>query len=252
MRSCLYRFSLIVILLMWISGCSWLVAPPEDNEPAHAMLQRLMERNSTLQQFKGLLHAQVETQGQPVSGRVAYAAITPNRLRLEWLNPMGQPLTSVAGDGKTLVIVSHVEKKRYILHQSPTVLEDLIHVPMGIEDLVTLLVGRPLVPDFMSVQQMGDSIRDGIRLQNRWRCTLAELHSDSEGRLVQESIFDSEGILLYRIHWLNWQTMEQYTVPQRFQIVMASGESIDIRIDRLVPASNLGPSTFELPPLDPS
>jgi outer membrane biogenesis lipoprotein LolB len=252
MRSCLYRFSLIVISLMWISGCSWLVAPPEDNGPAHAMLQRLMEHNSSLQQFKGVLYAQVETQGRPVSGRVAWAAITPNRLRLEWLNPLGQPLTSVAGDGKTLVIVSHVEKKRYILHQTPTVLEDLIHIPMGVEDLVTLLVGRPLVPDFFSAQQMGNSIWDGIRLQNRWRRTLAELHTDSEGRLVRENMFDSEGILLYHIHWLNWQTIDQYTFPQRFQIIMVSGESIDIRIDRLVPDGNLGPSTFELPPLDPS
>lgn len=248
----LFYSGLILLALAWFQGCAWLVAPPVDDGQARGTLDRLMAQNSRMTQFKGLLNARVHTQGRSITGRVAVAAATPNQLRLEWLSPLGRPLTSMAGNGKKLTILSYADNEHHTLRQTPTVLKNLIHVPIGLEDLLTLLSGRPVVPEFHAVQEIEADIGIGLRLKNRWRRTLADMHIGPDGQLTDEQVFDAEGNLLYRIRWRQWQTIQAYFVPKRLIIATATGESVDITIRRLIPDADLTPSIFELSPPDPT
>ena len=160
------------ILGFLLSGCAWIVQPPQDDPQARALIEELDGRNPGLQNFKGMSHARFATQGRTLSGRIAWVAALPDRLRLEWLNPTGQPLTSVAADGRTLTVLNHHEQERYILRQSPDVLKDVIHVPIGIEDFLTLLAGRPLIPEYDAAEQRveGPAFRSCSRIDgdNPW------------------------------------------------------------------------------------
>lgn len=245
----LYLF--ILLAPACIQGCAWLVAPPTDDMQARATIDRLMVQNARLTQFKGLFKAQVEAGGQSISGRVALAAIVPDQLRMEWLGPLGQPLTAMAGNGKTLTILSYADHKYHTLKQTPTVLEKLIHIPIGLEDLLTLLSGRPMVPDnFFAVQAIEGDLSNGIRIKNRWRRTLADVHTGPDGRLTDEQVYDSEGKQLFHIQWRQWQTIQDYSVPRRLGIVTSDGDSMEISIHRLIPETDLEPSIFQLSPLD--
>jgi hypothetical protein len=241
-------YTLILLALAWTQGCAWLVAPPTEDGQSRATLDRLMVQNVRLTQFKGLLKAQVETRGRAtISGRVAVAAAVPDQLRMEWLGPLGQPLTAMAGNGKTLTILSYADHEYYTLRQTPTVLEKLIHIPIGLEDLLTLLSGRPVVPDnFHAVQAIEGDPSNGLRLKNRWRRTLADVFTGPDGRLTDEHVYDSEGKRLFHIQWRQWQTIQDYSVPRRLGITTSDGDAMDITIHRLIPETNLAPSIFEL------
>jgi outer membrane biogenesis lipoprotein LolB len=251
----LLKFSFSCLFLAYFGvfiGCASLIPPPVEDMQARALVNRLTANNSRLDNFKGMMNARMKSAGQTLSGRVAWIANTPDRLRLEWLNPMGQPLTSLSGNGKKLIIVSHADQKRYRLRQTSTVLEQLIEVPMGIEDLVTLLSGRPLVPEFHAAQQFGASDGGGIRLKNRWRLPLVDLYTDDKGLPLKETIYGSEGQLLYRIQWDQWMDVDGFTVPRSFRIDTESGEWVQIRIHRFIPVEDLDPAVFDLSLASPS
>lgn len=252
MKHFLYS-GLILLTLTWTQGCAWLVAPPVEDGQARATFNRLIDHNSQLTRFKGVLQARMDAQGSSLSGRVAVAAAAPNQLRMEWLSPLGQPLISMAGNGKTLAILSYTDNKYHTFRQTPTVLKNMINVPIGLEDLLTLLTGRPVVPEKLhAVQDIDIAVSSGLRLINRWRRTLADMHTGPDGRLSDEQVYDSDGKLLYRIHWRQWQTIQGYTVPKRLSIATATGDSVDITIHRLIPEADLAPSIFELSPPDPT
>ena len=135
-----------------------MVAAPQDQGNARAVLERLSANNHQLHSFKGLLKVAIKTETNSVSGRVALAAVVPDHIRLEWLSPLGQPLSSLAGNGETVTVLSHQDKKHHRFEQTPTALKPLINVPIGVEDLLELLSGRPVLPDFSAAQIMENPV----------------------------------------------------------------------------------------------
>jgi outer membrane biogenesis lipoprotein LolB len=99
--------------------------------------------NADLEPTKGLMRIEIISGGRITSGRAAWAAEHPDRLRLEWLSALGQPLMSMAGDGKTITLYSSADQTYRRFAQSRTALERLIRIPIGIEDLIDVLAGRP-------------------------------------------------------------------------------------------------------------
>lgn len=239
---------LMAVSLMIFDGCSWILKPPEDHLYARRMVEKIRAHNAELKQFKGLAQTRMETSQKKLSGRVAMAAVLPNKLRVEWLSIIGQPLISLAGDGRTITIISHRDQSIYRRRQSSTALEPLIQIPIGIEDLQNLIAGRPLLPDFISAQLVEKrNNADVIALKNRWHSTLARLQIDRSLQQIQRMrAYDTDGGLHYQIDWLQWQTVKGYTVPRKVMISAATGDRLTFTLDRFWPDVDLPPSTFEL------
>ncbi len=242
------NISLAIIVLLALNGCAWILKPPPDDQYARQMVEKLYAYNSELKQFKSLAKTRVESSERKLAGRVALAAAAPNQMRVEWLNIMGQPLISLAGDGRTISIISHSGKRIYRRRQSPTALEPLIQIPMGIEDLQNLLAGRPPLSNFVSAQlvEKHDAV-DVIALKNRWHSTLARLHIDRSQQQVQMMRnYDTDGTLHYQIDWLQWQTIKGYTIPRKVMVSAASGIRLTFTVERFWPDVDLPASTFVL------
>ena len=84
----------LILSLFFLSSCTWLIAPPKEEIAARQIVDSLADRNNGLMQFKGLLNLGLKTTEKKVFGRAAWVAAVPNRLRVEWLSMMGQPLLS--------------------------------------------------------------------------------------------------------------------------------------------------------------
>ena len=123
------RSAFLMICVVFFTGCAHLWPPLEDDAFARRVLQRLEDNNSGLTQFKALGHIRMESEEGTQSGRVAMASVVPGKLRADWLNMMGQPLASVAGDGETISIWSPTDSKVHRLPQSSNSLAKLIHIP---------------------------------------------------------------------------------------------------------------------------
>lgn len=240
----------VMFALFFATGCGHLFKPPVDEPEARRMVDRFQQANGELAQFKGLANIQMISDMQSQSGRIAFAAVRPDKMRVELLNMMGTPLTSLSGDGETITILSHGDQRYYRLRQTPTALESLIQIPIGIEDLQTLLAGRLPIPDHASVYSKSTD-EDGqykwILFKNRWHGIVARLAVDRKTeRIVTLEVIDDEGELQYQIRWLQWQVVGAYHIPSKLIIESASQQKLNMNMDRFWPNAVVAPSTFVL------
>lgn len=239
------RLVLMMLAMVLLHHCTWLVAPPVDDQAARQLMNSLAMQNAGLEQVKGLLNLKLEAKGASLSGRAGWAAAVPDRLRVEWLNMMGQPVASLAGDGQTLTIHNYHENTIHHLRQSRSALDQLIHLPIGIEDLVAVLVGRPLMPAYVAAQQT--SLKGNERtivLKNRWHMPLTRFWFNETGELLRQEVYETDGALRYRLKWLAWNKSGAYTVPKKVLVETDSGETLTLSMERFWPNAQFQPETF--------
>ena len=165
---------------------------------------------------------------------------------------MGTPLTSLSGDGETVTIISHGDRKHYQFRQTGTALAKLIEIPIGIEDLQSLLAGRVPLPPHISAQpatERPDEADPEIILKNRWGDIVARLETDQTTQHIKTlRVMDSEGGLQYQILWIQWKEVGGFRVPSKLAIESASNQKLTLTMDRYWPNAKVAPSTFELEP----
>ena len=244
----LSHLMLLCIFIGLFAGCAHLFPAVPENPQARQILVRLSGNNSELKRFKALAHVRMELDGRGVSGRIAMAAVVPDKLRIEWLNLMGQPLTCLAGDGEMITIFSYTDNKVHRLRQSPTAMEKLIHIPIGIEDLQRILTGRFPLPADVAVQlEEAPNDIDILILRNRWHNIVASLRVDRlTSRVLDMKTFSGQGDLLYEIQWAQWQHEGAYLVPVKVVFESKSRQRVELTMDRFWPDVDVPESIFKL------
>jgi outer membrane biogenesis lipoprotein LolB len=230
------------------SGCATLWGPPQEDIEASRLINRVRNHNTQLKQYKALANVSVDTNGNTLSGRVAMAAVMPDRLRLEWLSAVGQPLTRLAGDGKQISIAVPGEIGIRRMPQTSASLRPLIQIPIGIEELQSLTTGRPKLPEFAAAQIVSqDDQRVVIALKDRWHRLLAKIDVDpNRGRLMRMENLDWNEEPLYVIYWKKWKLAGQYEIPKRVELTTPSGQRLELSMARVWPNVDVPPSLFQL------
>ncbi len=223
------------------------MAPPQSDPKAAQHLTRWTEHNAGLKRFKGLLRVQIKAEGQTLNGRAALAGIIPDRLRVELLQTLGQPITSLVGDGTTIRVHAVSEGRFYQWDQTGSALERFIHVPVGIDALLEILSGRPPLPAYVAAQ-MDAKTEDAcnIVLKDRWNSVVADLQCDAEGRIRTFRSMDVEGVLQYEVHWDAWQPVAGYNLPRTVRMISGRGDQVTWTLERFWPDVEIPPATFVL------
>jgi outer membrane biogenesis lipoprotein LolB len=242
--------ALLIICVILFSGCTHLLPPPQDDVVARRVLERLVGNNIGLTHYKALAHIRMESDDGVRSGRVAMAAVVPHKLRADWLNMMGQPVTSLAGDGQTISIWSAADHKVHRLDQSPKALAKLIQIPIGIEDFQNIVIGRPSLPTDTAVQfKETRNDADIFTLKNRWHEEIATIRVDrSTGRILAMRTFDGHGRLQYETHWLQWRRQGKYLLPVKMTFESRTKQRLSLSVERFWPDADVPASVFELNP----
>lgn len=216
--------------------------------PARIILGRLIDHNKKLTQFKGLANVQMIAEGRSQSGRIAFAAIWPDKMRVELLNMMGAPLTTLAGDGDDIFIISHIDNKQYRIRQSPTALEPVLHLPVGIEDMQSLLSGRvPLPPHAFAQLMETDGPEKVVLLKNRWHGLISKLKVDGKTHQIKNmQVYNAKGQLRYQIQWHQWKATGEYILPSKVTIESFDRQRLILSMDRFWPNIEVSPSTFTI------
>jgi outer membrane biogenesis lipoprotein LolB len=243
--------SIIVIGAMaLINGCSHMFQPPMEDAYARMLLDGVLQNNSALKQYKGLAGISLQMNGRSQSGRIAFAAVQPDKMRVELLNMLGTPLTSLSGDGDTVTIVTHGNHKRYHFRQTRTALASVIDIPIGIEDLQSLLAGRVPVPPHVSAQLLpgpADTSDAMLVLKDRWNNVVARLQIDRTTHDIKAlQILDNNGALKYQIQWLQWKVVDSFRVPSKLVVESPASQKLILTMDRYWPNAKVPPSTFVL------
>jgi outer membrane biogenesis lipoprotein LolB len=237
--------SAVILMLL---GCATLWGPPGEDPEARRIIDALLQQNEQLMQYKALANVTLRANGKAFSGRVALAANLPDKLRLEWLSALGQPLTRLAGDGRQISIEVSGESEIRHLSQTPAALESLIEIPIGIEDLQSLATGRVNLPDFVSAQvQRRDPQRVVVVLKDRWHRSLAEIDTEPDThRILRLEYLDRDGSMVYTIHWRQWQQSGIYTIPKHVELTAANQGRLTFSMARFWPDADVPASAFQL------
>ncbi|MCP4745733.1 MAG: DUF4292 domain-containing protein [Desulfobacteraceae bacterium] len=235
-------------LFFSLNGCTWIIKPPEDHPQARQALVQFANQNQDLKQMKGLMRIKLRTsQGGTTTARAAWAAMAPEHLRMELLNMVGQPLISMTANGKTIAVRMHESSRIYRIKQSKSAFDKFIKIPIGVEDLITLLCGRPVIPEFAAAQIIkSDKAGTYIVLKNRWRNPLAQINIDKTGKLHSQSIYDSQGARLYHLNWLKWKSYGSYWLPRKVKIETNSGQLVEFNMEKYWTNVQLAASIFKL------
>jgi hypothetical protein len=242
------RFIICTAAIVIHMGCATLFKPPQDDPEARQMIETALHHNDELSRYKALANVLVESGGRKISGRVALAAAVPDRMRLEWLSSIGQPLTRLVGDGHYISISSHGETGIRRVPQTPKALETLIRLPIGFAELQSLITGCLKLPDFVSANIFArDDQLVTIALKNRWHRIVATVGiGPLEGRINRFELFNRDEAPVYTIHWNQWQQAGNYEVPKNAVLSTRSGHQLALSKIRFWPDVELPLSTFEL------
>lgn len=225
-------FFFIVVFL--VTGCARLIQPPEDQPRARALLKIYAEANHDLDRFKGLGHVHLAVPDLNMAGRLAIAAEPPDKLRLEWLSALGQPLLRLAADGQIMAIFSSQTSQVRELKQTDTVLERIVHIPITIESLLSVLAGRMPIYDYSAAQILQESdTHMVVALKDRWSAVLATVKVDLQARRISRfTVFGADGSVRYRINWLHWQRVQGYLLPHEMEIDSSDVHRMKLTMDR--------------------
>jgi outer membrane biogenesis lipoprotein LolB len=242
------RLIICLSFLIAFTGCATLWPPPQEDVEARRLINAVQHHNTQLKQYKALANVFIDTKGKTLSGRVAMAAVMPDRIRLEWLSTVGQPLTRLAGDGKQITIAVPGEIRIRRMPQTSTSLEPLIQIPIGIEELQSLTTGRPKLPEFAAAQIIRrDDQRVVIALKDRWHRLLATIDVEpTRGRLMRMENLDRDETFLYAICWKKWTPAGQYEIPKRVELTTPSGRRLELSMARFWPDVDVPSSLFQL------
>jgi outer membrane biogenesis lipoprotein LolB len=236
-------------ILMTLYGCAGWIRPAEHDETALLQVNRWVAHNAELEHFKGLLQVRIQVRGQTINGRAAIAGAVPDQLRLEFLSFIGQPLLSVAGDGRTITMIDMQEGTIHRMAQTERSMERIVGMPLSVRHLLEVLLGRPPVPEFGAAIWSQETVPGcAVQLTSRWYDLLADIRSEACEHPDVLNIYDREGKLDYTIHWLQWQVFQGYVLPRRVMITSAEGARIEFTTERFWPDTPLPPSTFVLEP----
>ena len=240
-------YLLIIFQVLFFAGCAHLMPIPEDQADARQLVDRLNHNSDNISQFKGLAQIRLVSNGRVVSGRIAIAAVAPDKMRVEWMNPMGQPVSSLIADGKTIALLSRIDNTHRRLRQSATGLEPLIHMPVGIGDLFDILTGSvPLPVDtFVQIKQ-ALSEPDTLIVKNRWNRTVADIRVDRTACRPQSMRFyNGQDELQYQIRWLQWrQDGKGHDLPIRIEFQSDDSQQLNLTMERFWPNAPVPLSLF--------
>lgn len=230
-----------------MNGCGWLLGPPQHDSKADALLQQWSGHNESLKQLKGVMRLKLSDSGRALSGRAAWAAAFPDRMRVELLSFLGQPLMKLAANGMTIAFDVNDGRPPYRIDQTPGVLEKVIDIPIGVADLLNVMKGCPPEVIFAAAQlQQGNDERIRVVLLNRWHQRVAELQASVRGRIQEMIAFGNDGNLIYRVVWKRWTEDKGYTMPKEIEVVSGKGERLSLEIDRFFFDTTVSNELFEM------
>ena len=150
MKPFLFKLAILYCFLFVLPQCTYLKRPTPQSVyqvcSSQKILREFKEEENTFTCLKGIAKIRVESPKEKFSVKEIIIAKRPQCLRLETLNPLGQPLFFIVTDGKELSLFSPSENKFYRGVASRKNVSLFFHVNLGLEETVSIILGKvPLI-----------------------------------------------------------------------------------------------------------
>ncbi len=251
-RSC---FTLVPLLtaLLTLSSCAVLFKPkPHADSPGAAgLFRKLQETNSTLSTFGGAGKVKLRKGSDTFHYPISWVGEAPDRMRLVLLDPVRRPLETLVSDGKRLFALSHAGKHPfYSASLTSTSLKNLISIPAGVGDLLSLLRGRPPLRthDHVSLTPSPEGNGSVLTLTKRNGRIVEKIFVDRDKEVYKVAVYNIRGSLSWHAEFLEMQDKRGFRVPRRLSL-RAGGAEVAVTLDRYRDNLEVPSRAFVLGPL---
>ncbi len=248
--------SLLCLFLLVNAGCARMIGAhhhvpydEQSRESARHLLDSILAANPAPKTFKGIGNARLVANDVVQSVRLAWAASSPDKVRMELLTPYGQPAVSFSTDGQNAYAIVHRDKKFYTSKALQSSLERILGISMEPAHLVSIMAGQAPVLDysFISMAEPETGVGPVILLQEKWWGDYEKIHMAPDSEKIRSAeIFDSAGKLKYRVVFGPSKKAGKYNAPSRLTVSNAKGEQASLDVSRFWADIPIPASTFVL------
>lgn len=216
-----------------------------------SIIASIRGKNNSLRTFKGIGKIELNKDKDTFITRTAWMGSYPDRFRIEIFGIAGQPLISLSADQDQIFFLSHTDSK-YIQRDDPTsTLEELLSLPVNVEDAIEFLTGRiPIREHATSRIEKSDSDSGFILiLEKNWTGVTEKIYLDEQKtKIYKVEIFGITGALDYRAELIDEIVVDGFRLPSHLVLSNGDGESVKLRIDRYYANAPVTQSMFFIPP----
>jgi hypothetical protein len=266
---------ILFICIFFFSSCTLispktskgLLAPSE----ADAMVSTLKRQNHKLTTFKGLGNISLlGSEGKEVATRIAWAASSPDRIRITLSSISGQPIISVASDGNWLYLISYAKGEFFKKRATSSNMKQFFSISITSRDVVNILAGRVPFGNYDSaVLIKGGSLNRSpgessdaagisspagnvhgstLILKDKWGNVLEKIYLNPSLDVQKIELFHSTGDLLYRVEFYGMHKIRDYRIPSRLRVSNDDGQGFKLELTRYWADARVPPSVFTLTP----
>ncbi|MCK5837086.1 MAG: hypothetical protein KAH09_07455 [Desulfobacula sp.] len=240
-------YSIAVMLIL--SGCTSIrpdINPLLDQKAA-VLSRQAKSFNQHIIASKGTGWARLDTKTRTDKYKIAWAAVSPNKIRITFLLS-GLPVETIVTNGEKIIFVSHTRAHaRYSYTAKDPDMKNYIRVPVKLSEMISLLLGRLPVRNFDDAYfSASDSSLSTITLKQNWKRIKQTLHFNSKGKVNALKSTNAAGKILYEIRLIKYTAYALGDIPTKIEIKDMANNRLMIDIESFVPNPPIKESVFQL------
>lgn len=215
-------------------------------------MQEFTEKERIITGLKGIAKIKVESPKEKFSVKEIVITKRPQCLRLETLNPLGQPLFFIVTDGKELSLFSPSENKFYQGIASRKNVSLFFHVNLGLEETVSILLGKVPLIDY-DAEQAECQMRGKfcvLKLSTRDKKLTQILKVNlSDQKVVESETYKQEEGLVLTTEYRSYERKRGISFPREIIVTLPRDETrVKIHYKEIELLSEIDPDQFRLLP----
>ena len=239
----------IAVFILIGSGCASL--RPDTNplldKKALSFANQARSMNEHITASKGTGWIRLETKTKTDKFRIAWAAVSPDKIRITFLSS-GLPIETIIATGKKIIFFSHTgEHSKYSYNSKDPDMKDYILVPVKLSEMIVVLLGRIPVKNFDDAWfSPSDSSLSTIMLKQNWKGVTQSVHFNDKGEIEGLKTTDASGKLLYEMIIIKYKAHDFGNIPVKIEINDKDNRKLTLEITNFLPNPPIKESVFQL------
>jgi len=248
-QNSLYNLIYSIVFILIFSGCA-LHRPatnPLLDKKALLFANQTQSFNQHIITSKGTGWARIETKTKTDKFKIAWAVVSPNKIRITFLMS-GLPVETIIATGEKITFFSHTgEHSKYSYNSKDPDMEDYIQVPIKMSEIILILLGRIPVKKFDNAYfSPSDPSLSSISLEQNWKGVTQSLHFNDKGKIHGLKSRDLSGKLLYEIMITQYKIYDFGNIPIKIEIKDMDNRKLTLDITSFQPNPPIKESVFQL------
>jgi outer membrane lipoprotein-sorting protein len=254
-------FTFLLTLLTCFSlftGCASIDFKNKHDINTYNLARQISNSNKEIKTAKGLGWLEIKKSKNKTSleqiYKIAWIAEPPHKIRITLISN-GFPVETIVSNGENITLFSHTGEhnlKTYSI-RNPS-LEDILSIPVRIEDIICLLSGQVPIKDFKyaffdNQNNQFDNDNNSLRtivLKNKSDNGIQKIYIDSDNRIKKYLMTNWKADPLYKISFFDFIMIDSVTIPSMLIIQDSLNREVSFTISKFYKNLPVKKSVFNL------